>query len=241
MIDEKGVIIPNIWTKETYKEFITDLTKLSDSNYLNFNKKLVFTKYKMLGIRVPLIRKLAKKISKTNIKSYLNSSSFSTYEEILLYGILISYLDSLDDFNYYLEKFLPMIDNWAICDMTVCGFKIISKSQKYFFKKIRKYLNSNEEFIVRVGLIMLMNFYLTDEYIDEIFNLIDNINSDKYYVNMAIAWLISELYIKHKEKTVKYLKNNKLDKFTHNKAISKIKDSYRVTKEEKDNLTALKK
>ena len=231
-----------IWNKSNYKNFITYLYQKKDSDkFIDFSKKLIFTKYEMIGIKVPVLRSIAKQISKTDIYSFLEIVRSNTYEEIMLEGLVISYIKDYNIFKKYFNKFIKKIDNWSICDVCISSMKIVKKYKDEFLIDIKKYLKSDDEFIVRVGVILLLDFYIEDKYIDEIFKLIDSINKEEYYINMAIAWLISVCFIKQKEKTLKYLENNNLSIFTHNKAIQKIRESKRVTKEEKNIATKLKK
>lgn len=231
-----------IWNNQNYSEFIEYLyTKKDSDKFIEFSKKLIFTNSKMIGIKVPVLRNIAKEISKTDIYSFLNTVKSNTYEEIILEGLVISYIKDYDTFKKYFSKFIKKIDNWSTCDICISSMKIIIKHKDEFFKDIKKYLKSKDEFIVRVGVILLLDFYIEDTYIDEIFALIDDINREEYYINMAIAWLISVCFVKQKEKTINYLKNNNLNAFTHNKAIQKIRESRRVTKEEKNVVANLKK
>ncbi len=230
-----------IWNDLNYKKLVTYLNNLSDNNYKKFNKKLITTKYKMIGIRVPLIRNIAKKISKTDIISFLNIVKSNSYEEVLLEGIVISYIKDIDISIKYFNKFIKKIDNWALCDISISSMKIVNNYKDKYFIQIKKYLNSKDEFIVRVGIVLLLNYYIDSKYIDSIFILIDNINREEYYINMAIAWLVSICFIKYRKKTYNYLKRNKLNKFTYNKSIQKIIESYRVSNEDKIILKKMKR
>lgn len=231
-----------IWNESNYKNFITYLYQKKDSDkFIDFSKELIFTKYEMIGIKVPILRSIAKQISKTDIYSFLEIVRSNIYEEIMLEGLVISYIKDYNIFKKYFNKFIKKIDNWSICDVCISSMKIVKKYKDEFLIDIKKYLKSDDEFIVRVGVILLLDFYIEDKYIDEIFKLIDSINKEEYYINMAIAWLISVCFIKQKEKTLKYLENNNLSIFTHNKAIQKIRESKRVTEEEKNIATKLKK
>ena len=230
-----------IWNDLNYKKLVTYLNNLSDNNYKKFNKKLITTKYKMIGIRVPIIRNIAKKISKTDIISFLNIVKSNSYEEVLLEGIVISYIKDIDISIKYFNKFIKKIDNWALCDISISSMKIVNNYKDKYFIQIKKYLNSKDEFIVRVGIVLLLNYYIDSKYIDSIFILIDNINREEYYINMAIAWLVSICFIKYRKKTYNYLKRNKLNKFTYNKSIQKIIESYRVSNEDKIILKKMKR
>ena len=230
-----------IWNDLNYKKLVTYLNNLSDNNYKKFNKKLITTKYKMIGIRVPIIRNIAKKISKTDIISFLNIVKSNSYEEVLLEGIVISYIKDIDISIKYFNRFIKKIDNWALCDISISSMKIVNNYKDKYFIQIKKYLNSKDEFIVRVGIVLLLNYYIDSKYIDSIFILIDNINREEYYINMAIAWLVSICFIKYRKKTYNYLKRNKLNKFTYNKSIQKIIESYRVSNEDKIILKKMKR
>lgn len=222
------------WNNDNYQEFIKELSKLQEKEYLDFNKKLVFTKYKMIGIRIPELRKVTKEISKTDFRSFLDCKTVGIFEEIFIKGVLLSYIKDYNEFVNRLNDFTNLVDNWAICDMCISSYKIINKYKDEFLNNIKEYLSSKEEFKIRIGIIFLLDYYLTEEYIDEVFNLIENINYHTYYIDMAIAWLISIAFIKEQEKTIDYLENTKLDKEILRKTVQKIRDSKRVSKEIKD-------
>lgn len=231
-----------VWNDSNYCELIHILEEeKAGEDFKRFSERLIFTKYKMIGVKVPTLRKIAKEISKTDIDSFLSIVKSDTYEEVMIEGLVISYIKDVDINIEYFNKFIKKIDNWSICDVCISSMKIVKKERKVFFKYIKKYLKSNDEFIIRVGIILLLDYYIDDDYIDLIFELIDNINSSKYYVNMAIAWLVSVCFVKEKDKTISYLKNNNLDKFTYNKAIQKIIESKRVSLEDKNILRQMKR
>lgn len=227
------------WSKEDYQEYIEYLKNLKDEKNQLFMKKTVTTKYEMLGIKMPIQRKIAKEIQKGNVVSFLSNCQNNYYEEVMIAGFIIASLQE-QDFAKYLPSFLPKIDNWAICDSFCNSVKCISKNKEKYLNKIQDFLNSPYEYTVRVSLVLLLNFYVEENHIPKILSLVDNLNREEYYINMAAAWLLAECYIKAKEITLPYLKQNHLSKFVQNKTISKICDSYRVTKEEKDALKKLR-
>ncbi len=229
------------WTKEKYKLFLKELNTNKDLKYKEFNQKIIITEYPMLGVRTPLLRKIAKEISKTDYKSFLKLVTTNTYEEILIEGFVISNIKDVDESITYFDKFIKKIDNWAICDLVVSGMKIVKNNKKLFFNKIKNYLQDKHEYTVRVGVILLLDFYIEKDYLKEVFKLIDNIKREEYYIKMAIAWLLSICLIKYKEETLIYLKNSSLDDFTYNKALQKARESTRVTKEEKEYYNSLKR
>ena len=225
------------------KELQKKLFELQDKKYKEFHSLLCPGTSNIIGVRVPVLRQYAKELYNTQDWENILKIQPIYYEEIMLQGMLIGFLqkEKIEVVQEYIEKFIPKIDNWAICDTFVSGLKITKKHRKEMWDFIQKYLNSNKEFEIRYGIVMLLDYYIIDDYIDEIIKIIDNIKHKGYYVKMAIAWAVSVCYVKYPEKTYKYLKNDNLDDFTHNKAIQKIKESYRVTKVDKEKLQKLKR
>ncbi len=227
------------WNEQDYQEYMEYLISLKEDKYKEFHQKLISTKYEILGIRVPIQRKIAKEIGKCNAVEFLSFCKERYYEEVNIEGLVIASLKE-ELREAYFDAFLRKIDNWAICDGFCSSLKLTDQKKEKYFTKIKQLLTNKEEFTVRVGLVLLLDYYVEEPYIKEIFSCVDSINRDEYYINMAIAWLLSECYIKQKEITLSYLKQNHLNKFTQNKTISKICDSYRVSKEEKQELKKLK-
>ncbi len=241
-VREKVMNLENIkWNKATYQEFQKYLVSLSEESYRLFSLKTITTKYEMLGIRLPTLRKIAKKISQGNILEYLKVSANNYYEEVLLKGLVMAQIKEKKLLLQYLDNYVTLIDNWAICDSFCNSLKIVVTDKDYWFLYFQKYLASSEEFKVRVGLVVYLNFFIEEKYLDEIFRLIESIKLDKYYVNMASAWLLCECFIKYPEKTLKFLQKSEINTFTFKKTISKIRDSYQVKKEVKDYLLEMKR
>lgn len=231
----------NTWDEVQYNKLINYLNNIGEEKYKDFNSKLVLTKYKMYGIKVPILRDIAKKISKTNIISFLDIVKSNSYEEVMIEGLVISYIKEVDLCIKYFNKFINKIDNWAICDTCISSMKIVNKNKELFLNQIKKYIESKNEYVVRVGVVLLLNYYIEDSYIDLVFDIIDSINREDYYINMAIAWLVSVCFVKYRNKTFKYLNDNKLNRFTYNKSIQKIIESYRVSLEDKEILRSMKR
>ena len=218
------------------------LLELQDVKYKEFHSGLCPNVDKIIGVRVPQLKELAKQIVKEDYKEFLIHVKDEYYEELALHGLVIGYAKmSIEDTFDYLKKFVPKINSWAVCDVTCANLKITKKYKKEMWEFLETYIHSNKEYEIRFAVVMYLNYYLDDEYIAEILKRIDKVENKEYYVQMAIAWLISFAYIKQKDKTIKYLEKNHLDKFTQNKAIQKIRESYRVPKEEKEDLLKYKK
>ena len=224
------------WDELSYQSFKKYLFSIKEDKYKEFSSKLTKTKYPILGIRVPVLRKIAKEIFKGNYNSFLKCSLNDTFEEVFIKGLVISNIKDENEFVKYIDDFVSKIDDWSICDSFCNSLKIVNQDLNKYFEYFTKYLKSNKEFKIRVCLIVYLNFYTKKEYIDKIIDNILKIKTNDYYVEMAIAWLLAEIYLIDKEKVINLLKNKKLNKFVNNKTISKLRDSYRVSKEDKKEL-----
>lgn len=219
-----------------------ELKRLVDAKYRDFQSELCPNVEDIMGVRVPQLRELAKKIARQDAVEFLENYEPGFYEERMIYGLVIGYMkEDLETKLKYLDKFVPLIDNWAICDCCCATFKFTNQNLEAVWEYIQKYVTSQNEFEVRFAVIMLMDYYINDKYIDRVLKIYNSIKLDAYYVKMGVAWGISVAYIKQKEKTAKFLKNNNLDEFTFNKAIQKLIESYRVCEGEKDWLRSLKR
>ena len=226
-------------------EIKQELIQMSDSKYKSFHSNLCPGISNILGIRVPILREYAKKIiKKYSFEELINNIDDEYYEEIMLQGMLIG-LNSKEDFNVikkYIEDYIPKIDNWAICDTFCAGLKIVNQNKENMWDFIKQYLDSDKEFYLRFAIVIILDYYIEEKYLEEIFRIFNNIQSEYYYVKMAIAWAISICLIKYYDKTINYLKNNsKIDKWTYNKSLQKAIESYRITKDQKELLKNIKK
>ena len=223
-----------------------ELKQLVDEKYREFHKGLCPGTENILGIRVPVLRDYAKKLAKEyEIKELLKNIDNEYYEEIMLQGMLIGLEKDKDkgiqNILKDIEEFVPKIDNWAVCDVFCAGLKMTKKHVKEMWDFLQKYVTSDKEFEIRFGVVMILDYYITEEYLDKNFAIFDHIKSDKYYVQMAVAWAISICLIKFYNKTLQYLKQARIDKFTYNKALQKAVESYRISQEQKAELRKMKK
>ena len=222
------------------------ILKLADEKYKEFHSKLCPNTDNILGVRVPILRNYAKELlKKYTTDELLKNIDNQYYEEIMLQGMIIG-LSKERDFEVikkYIKDFVPKIDNWAICDVFCAGLKITKKYKEDMWDFIQTYLKSKNEFYLRFAIVMILDFYIEEEYLERNFEIFNNVRSDKYYVQMAIAWAISICLIKYYDKTIKYLKSKecKLDNFTYNKSLQKARESYRISKEQKEELQKMKK
>lgn len=229
------------WNQKMYQDYITYLKSCSDQEYKKFHSGLTTTKYEILGVRVPIQRRIAKEITKSDIPSFLELTQNHYYEEVMIKGFVLASIKDKDLLLSYLEEYISLIDNWAICDGFCSSLKIVKTDKAFWFSYLTNYVKTKEVFKIRVGLVLFLNYFISEDYLEKIFLFIDEIQVDSYYVNMAISWLLCECFIKYREKTLNYLLKSHINTFTFNKTISKIKESYRVSVEDKLYLESLRR
>lgn len=221
------------------EEIRKKLFELSDEKYKKFSLSLLPETDNLIGVRLPILRKLAKEIVHLDYEKFLNSKS-EFFEETMLKGMVIGALGKNAKVEL-IEAHIKEITNWSLCDSFVSSLKFIDKNKPFYFSFIQKYLFSKKEFEIRYALVVLLNYFVCEEYIDEIFNILEKIYLKDYYAKMAAAWLISICYVKFREKTFEFLIKTKIDFETFNMGIQKIVESKRVSKDEKLALRKLKK
>lgn len=228
---------------ELKEEIKSKLYELADKKYKEFHGGLCPGIENIIGVRVPVLRSYAKELAKQHeIKFLLEQIDDEYYEEIMLKGMLIGIQkDKLDIVLKEIKAFVPKIDNWAVCDVFCGGLKITKKYKKEMWDFIQKYLSSTKEFEIRFGVVMILSYYIEEEYIEKDFDIFNTIKSDEYYVKMAVAWAISVCLIKFYDETIKFLESSDLDKYTYNKSLQKAIESYRITDEQKNILRKMKK
>lgn len=208
-----------------------------DLKYRDFHKKLVpnVDESKIIGVRVPIVRKIAKSAFQNNAENLCEY-----YEEKEVFGLTISMKKcSVEEHKKDISDFVSLIDNWGICDTCSASMKFIAKDKTRYFDFLSSFIGAGE-YPTRFAIVALMDYYLDDEYIDRVLDLYKTISSDKYYVNMALAWAYSMAFIKYEEKVIGLIKSKTLSPWVQNKTIQKIRESYRVDKEIKEKLKEYK-
>ena len=216
------------------------LLSFEDKEYKAFHASLMPTinADTIIGVRVPVLRKFAKELYKSGeYRDFLNALPHRYYEENNLHAFIIS-LMPYEDFIVEIERFLPYVDNWATSD----GLKpsCIKGNEQDFVKRIYGWLSSDHEYTVRFGIGMLLSYYLDDAFKEEYLLKVSKIRSEKYYINMMIAWYFATALAKKYDATIPYLLEYKLPTWVHNKTIQKAIESYRISKEQKIFLKTLK-
>lgn len=249
------------------KEIRERLLTMAEKDYQKFSVALVPGVENMLGIRLPQLRTVAKEIAKSDWKTAIAEEDYY-FEERMLHGMVLSYASKdMDEMLPYIEAFIPLVDNWSICDSVFMGMDIFQKDRERGWKFIEPYLKSHKEFEVRVALIIMMQHLLKCDgkgkkiarlrtvemsdvrnsgeekglYIDRVLAEVDKVDTTDYYASMAASWLIAEAFCCYPHCTYEYLKKNHLDDRTYNKGIQKIIESRIPTDEVKGLLREMKR
>lgn len=217
------------------------LLENSDEKYRKFSSSLIPNTDNLLGIRIPFLRKFAKSIAKTCAEEFLREKNCEYFEETMLQGMVIGLVKTDIAQRFELIKdFLPKIQNWSVCDSFCSGLKFVKGNEKEVLEFIKPYIKSEKEFEVRFAAVMLLDYFVNDEYIDMTLTLLDEFIHEAYYAKMAVAWAISICYINYPDKTFEFLKRTKVSPWVFNKSIQKITDSTKIGKDLKDKVRNLK-
>lgn len=217
-----------------------ELFALRDEKYREFHKKLVPTvdEGRIIGIRVPALRQYAKTLAKDCGTAYLDILPHHYVEENNLHAFIICGIKDFTEAMGRTEEFLPYIDNWATCDTFMP--KIFKKHPDEVYAKVKEWLKSERTYTVRYAIVTLLNNFLDEQFRPEMLELAAGIRSGEYYINMATAWYFSIALVKQYDAALPYITERWLDKWTHNKAIQKAIESYRISPERKEYLRGLK-
>ena len=224
-------------------ELQQNLFAMRDAAYAAFIAKLTpgFPSSHFIGVRVPLLRTIARSFAKeeADSMSFLSHLPHSSYEEDMLHGMLISLVKDYDRCLDLTDRFLPYVDNWAVCD--TLSPKVFVKYKAQLLENILRWSSSSHTYTCRFGLRMLMTHFLDDSFSADFLQLPAAIRSEEYYVKMMVAWFFATALAKQWEVTLPYLENRQLDPWTHRKTIQKAIESYRIAAERKDYLRTLRK
>ncbi len=218
------------------------LQALGENTYQEFSSKLIPGSKPMIGVRIPKLRDLAKKIAKECPEEYLSQASNELFEEVALHSYVIGYMKTdIETTLKLVADFIPMIDNWSICDGFCATLKVTNKFKERVWDFLKPYIASESEFEVRFAAIMLMDYYLTDDYIEDVLKIYDTMKLEDYYSKMGVAWGVATSYAKYPEKTYLFLEWTHLDDWTYNKSIQKMLESNRVDIQNKNILRTMKR
>ena len=217
------------------------LFQLQDKGYRDFQSKLIPTipVETIIGVRIPTIRKLAKEYGKDpESVEFLKQLPHTYYDENILHALLVAEIKDYEVCVKEVERFLPYVDNWAVCD--IFSPKVFRKNKDKLIDKIIEWTASSHPYICRFGIEMLMTHFLDEDFRVEYLEIPAAVHSGEYYVNMMIAWFYATALAKKWDATIGYIEDQRLDTWTHNKTIQKARESYRITPEQKEYLKTLK-
>lgn len=245
------------------KQVQEQILELAEPSYGQFSSKLLPGTERIAGVRLPLLRKLVKQHLKQDWRMYLEEVFGSEekvpgnisasdecfrcvkeefFEEVMFQGMLIGYAPlKLEERFFYLERFIPKIDNWSVCDSVSTTMKFAKEYPEETWDFLQKYVHGDEEYGIRFAVVMYINYFIREEYFGEVLRELNEISHPAYYVKMAVAWAVSMCYVFNTKETEAFFDTCKLDDFTYNKAIQKIVESRQVDKEEKEKIKRRKR
>ena len=222
-------------------EILNELFKLQDVKYRDFQAKLIPTMNpeNVIGVRTPELRKLAKQLAKReDVDEFLDSLPHKYFDENQLHAFIISDIKDYEKCLERLEAFLPYVDNWATCDQM--SPKIFKKHRAKLMQEIERWIESDYTYTVRFAIGMLMEHFLDEDFDIVYADMVADVHSEEYYINMMIAWYFATALAKQYDAIIPYLIEQRLDTWTHNKTIQKAVESYRITPEQKTYLRTLR-
>lgn len=223
-------------------EEIRDRLEAMSGNNLEVYQKLTPGIKPVLGVRIPELRKLAKEIAKEDYKGFLVANPMDTFELETLQAFVIGYAkDDIQQILHFFRAFVPLVHDWSVNDSLCQTFRIARKYPQEVYDVLMEYVDSKDEFEVRIVAVTLMSHFLNDTYIDQVIEVLDRLYAKDYYAKMGIAWAVATVMAKYPDKCMAYLKNNHLDDWTYNKSIQKMIESYRVSDADKEMLRAMKR
>ena len=216
------------------------LLSQQDIKYRNFTLPLIpnIDEKTFIGVRLPVIKKYAKELNEKDRLVFLNDLPHKYHEENILHAFILSNIKDYNEFLNFVNIFLPYVSNWSVCD-TICN-KYLNKRKPELIKEIYKWLKSDELYRVRYAVKCLMNYYLGEDFKEEHIQKVSEVKLDDYYVKMMIAWYLATGLAKNYDSFIKAIEEHRFDTVTHNKAIQKAVESYRVSEEHKAYLKTLK-
>lgn len=220
------------------------LEELAEPKFQKFSSSLIpnIPPSSVLGVRLPALRKIAKKIAKADWRSYLANARDDSFEEIMLQGMVIGYVKAeLPELQSYIARFVPKINNWSVCDSFCSGLKIARTYPQEMWEFIIPYVESQKEYYIRFGVVMILFYYVDEEHRREALGLLEAICHESYYVKMAAAWAVSIYYLSFPKETLEFLNSCNLDDFTYNKALQKIIESRQVDDDTRRKIRAMKR
>lgn len=212
------------------------LQEAADEKYKEFHGSLLPGTDNIMGVRLPKLRAIAKELARMDWEEWFAAADDAYYEETMLRGLTVAYakMDSESRLSY-IRRFVPYINNWAVCDCFCNTIKAADKEPEKYWEFLEPYFSSDKEYEARFGAVMLLSHFVKREYLEEALKRLESIDQEGYYAKMAVAWAISVYFTAFPQEVLAYLNgSHSLDEFTYKKSLQKILESYRVDKETKE-------
>ena len=217
-----------------------ELVRLAEPEYAVFSRRLLPGTENVLGVRLPLLRRLARRIAKGDWAAYLDTAGDGSFEEVMLQGMVIGAICAPpQEVLARTAAFVPKIDNWSVCDSFCSGLKLARTHPEPVWEFLQPYFEDPRPFAVRFAVVMLLFYYIDAQHLPRVLALLEEVHSDEYYVKMAVAWAASMCYAAFPDETLPWLQAARLDEFTYRRTIRKICESHQVNAEQKSHLRAL--
>lgn len=228
---------------ESRRRLRQKIEALAEPEFQKFSASLIPGVNRLLGVRLPVLRNLAREEVRGNWRELLANPAVEPYaEEVMLDGMLVGLARMEPEERLeHVARFVPRIDNWAVCDTFCSGLKFSKKHPALVWEFILPYLKSPLVYDVRFAVVMMLAHFITEDYVERVLPLLDGVRHEDYYVGMAVAWAVSVCYVKFPALTLEYLRNSSLSDFTYNKALQKIIESLRVSREDKELMRSMKR
>lgn len=240
--DHKPLWDKRAWHQEDYAQLKEVLLALAEEEYQAFSRRLIATAFPILGVRMPRLKALAKEISRGDFRRYLAAAPGDSHEEILLQAFVIGFCPCpLEEKLALAAAFVPKMDNWGVCDSFCSSLKAVGKNKAQGWDFLQPYLQAPEEMQRRFALVLLLMYYIEEDYLPRLFEAYQQAETKGYYVQMAIAWGLSQCFVKFPAETRAYLENCTLDDFTYRKTLQKIRESFKVDAATKAEIKKLKR
>jgi len=237
----------------TIEQLEKELFEQSENKQIIYSKNIIPGSKPLIGVKVPSLRLMAKKIAKEDYRWFLEHCPDTYFEFEMLQAFVIGYAkDDINSILHYADIFIPKIHDWAVNDAFCQTFTIARKHRDIVWNWIEQYTidkslvskygqSISAEFMQRVVAILLMSHFLVDEYIDQVLEMMNRLQCREYYTEMGIAWCVATAYAKYPLETQSFMENNKLTDWTYNKSIQKMIESFRITEENKQRLRTMKR
>lgn len=211
-----------------------ELMFIAERDYKEFSASLIPGATNILGIRIPILRDMAKKLAKEDWKGCMEWEDTLYFEETMLQGLVLGYAKApIEEILEYTKRFIPKIDNWSVNDSFCSTFKIAKKEPQKVWEFLMVYKDSKKEYELRVVAVMLLFHFLRDEYIDKVLEVLAELEIVGYYTSMAVAWAYATAWAKYPQKTKSFLLGHRIDEETYCRTLRKCLESYRISDEDK--------